>query len=175
LLVATASRAEDFHIDEARSHADFGVRLLWLHTVSGRFTAIHGDVYLDRRGLAIVDVNIDVNSVAMDSARFRRWVLAPEFFDAQHYPTARFLSEPVPFDRLATGGMLDGSLSLRGVVRPLRLQLLPAECAKVDSGACLIEARGVVSRSDFGMTSHGASLSDQVKLDLTIALEPTPE
>lgn len=175
LLAATVSRAEDFRIDETRSHADFGVRLLWLHTVTGRFTAIRGDVLLDQRGLATVDVSIDMNSVAMDSARFRRWVLAPEFFDAEHHPSARFLSEPVPLGRLATGGTLAGRLSLRGVVRPIRLELLPADCPRVTSGDCVIEARGAVSRSDFGMTSHSASLSDQVKLDLTIALEPTPE
>jgi polyisoprenoid-binding protein YceI len=173
-LAATTPRAEDFRIDEARSHADFGVRLLWLHTVSGRFTAIHGDVYLDPHGLATVDVSIDVNSVAMDSARFRRWVLAPEFFDAERNPVARFLSNPVPFDRLATGGTLDGRLSLRGVVRPISLELLPADCPHIATGACVIEARGALSRSDFGMTSHSAALSDQVKLDLQIALEPTP-
>jgi polyisoprenoid-binding protein YceI len=175
VLAAPASRAEDFRIDEARSHADFGVRLLWLHTVSGRFTSIRGDVYLDHVGLATVDVSIDVNSVAMDSARFRRWVLAPEFFDAQRHPTARFLSDPVPFDRLATGGVLDGRLNLRGVIRPVQLELLPADCARITSRACMIEARGAVSRSDFGMTSHGTSLSDTVKLDLMIALEPTPD
>ncbi|HEY0199634.1 MAG TPA: YceI family protein [Rhodanobacter sp.] len=174
-LAAPASRTEDFRIDETRSHADFGVRLLWLHTVSGRFTTIRGDVYRDHRSLATVDVSIDVNSVAMGSARFRRWVLAPEFFDAQRNPTARFLSDPVPFDRLASGGVLDGRLSLRGVIRPVHLELLPADCARITSRACVIEARGAVSRSDFGMTSHGASLSDVVKLDLMIALEPTPD
>jgi polyisoprenoid-binding protein YceI len=174
-FAAPASRAEDFHIDEVRSHADFGVRLLWLHTISGRFTDIHGDVNVDRQNMAIVDVHIEINSVAMNSARFRRWVLAPEFFDAAQYPTARFLSDPVPFGRLAAGGSLDGRLSLRGVVRPLRLELLSANCSTPDTRDCIIEARGVVSRSDFGMTSHGTSLSDQVKLDLLIALQPAAE
>jgi polyisoprenoid-binding protein YceI len=174
-LAATAPRAEDFRIAETRSHADFGVRLLWLHTISGRFTAIHGDVYVDHQGLATVDVNIDLNSVVMDSTRFRRWVLAPEFFDAQRHPTARFLSDPLPFYRLASGGSLDGQLSLRGVVRPIHLELLSADCVRIRPGNCVIEARGALSRGDFGMTSHGATLSDQVKLDLSIALEPTPD
>ncbi|MEP6898871.1 MAG: YceI family protein [Rhodanobacter sp.] len=178
-LAASVAQTDDFHIDQVRSHADFGVRLLWVHTVTGRFTDIQGDVNLDRSGMATVDVRIGVDSVAMGSARFRRWVLAPEFFDAARHPSARFLSDPVPFNRLVSGGILDGQLSLRGITRPIRLELLPADCATITARAwawaCTIEARGVVSRSDFGMTSHGTSLSDQVHLDLLIALDPTPE
>jgi polyisoprenoid-binding protein YceI len=172
VLTAPVARATDFRIDQTRSYADFGVRLLWLHTIDGRFTEIAGDVNLDGRGMATVDVRIAVNSVAMESTRFRRWVLAPEFFDAAAHPTARFLSDPVPLVRLASGGSLDGQLNLRGVMRPIHLELLPADCAEI-AAACTIRAQGFVSRSDFGMTSHGATLSDRVRLDLRIALEST--
>jgi polyisoprenoid-binding protein YceI len=172
-LAASACHAKELRIDSNRSHADFGVRLLWVHTIGGRFTDMHGLVNLDRQKLATVNVQIEINSVVMDSSRFRRWVLAPEFFDAQRHPVAHFLSDPVPFDRLASGGELDGRLNLRGVMHPIHLELLPASCAT--TAACVIEARGSVSRSDFGMISHGTSLSDQVKLDLMIALEPTPD
>jgi polyisoprenoid-binding protein YceI len=174
-LAAPAALATDFRIDENRSYADFEVRLLWLHKVDGRFTHIAGEVRVSPQRLATVDVRIVLNSVVMDSSRFRRWVLAPEFFDAERYPVAHFLSDPVPLARLAAGGQLDGRLELRGVERPLRLQLLPTRCARLNASGCVIEARGAVSRSDFGMSSHRATLSDQVQLDLAITLDPTPE
>lgn len=171
-LAAPAARSTDYRIASASSHAAFAVRLLWLRTISGRFTQIAGEVRLDPRHRATIDAHISVDSIAMDSEHFRRWILAPEFFDAAHYPTIRFLSDPIPLAMLTSGGVLDGQLSLRGITRAVRFELLPATCTTVTTPTCLIEARGLVSRSAFGMTSHRAVLSDQVQLGLSIALDP---
>jgi polyisoprenoid-binding protein YceI len=172
LACATAAHATDYRFDPARSHAEFGVRLLWVHTISGRFGQIAGEVNLDSHGHATVDARITAQSLTMDSARVRHNVLAPEFFDAGRYPTIHFLSDPIPMERLARGGLLNGQLSLRGVTRAVHFELLPASCANITAQGCLIKARGVISRSAFGMTSHRAALSDEVQLGLLIALQP---
>ena len=121
-----------------------------------------------------VDARIAVDSIVMDSERFRRWVLASEFFDAARYPTIHFVSEPVAPDVLAHGGALDGRLTLRGITRPMHFELLPSQCVTVAAGACQIVARGSVQRSDFGMIGHRGVLSDQVALGLLITLEHVP-
>ena len=173
VLVAPAARSADYRIADNRSYADFGVRLLWLHTISGRFMQITGEVRVDPRGLATVDARISANSIVMDSARFRRWVLAPEFFDAAQYPDIHFVSAPMALSALTTGGVLDGWLSLRGVTRPIRFQLMPVMCqAALTLNACTIEARSTLSREAFGMNAHRATLSDQVQLGLWITLDP---
>ncbi|WP_449426914.1 YceI family protein [Rhodanobacter umsongensis] len=172
VLVAPAARSADYRIADNRSYADFGVRLLWLHTISGRFMQITGEVREDARGLATVDARIDVNSIVMDSARSRRWVLAPEFFDAAQYPTLHFVSDPVTLPMLTAGGVLDGRLTLRGVTGPIRFELMPATCDPAAMAGCVIEARGTLSRSAFGMNTHRATLSDQVKLGLWITFGP---
>ena len=174
LNVPTA-RGTAFRIDGSRSHAEFGVRLLWLRTVNGRFAQISGEVKLDPRQLVTVDAHIPVASLTMDSARFRRDVLAPAFFDASRYPLIHFLSDPIPLTRLTAGGALDGQLSLRGVTRPVRFELLPSQCGSLTGRGCRIEARGLISRSAFGMTSHRATVSDQVQLGLLIALDPSSD
>ena len=171
-LAVPPAHGTDLRIDGSRSHAEFGVRLLWLRTVSGRFAQISGEVKLDAREHATVDAHIPVASLAMDSARFRRDVLAPPFFDAANYPLIHFLSDPIPLARLTAGGALDGQLSLRGVTRPVRFELLPSQCSTLTARGCLIEARGLISRSAFGMTSDRATVSDQVQLGLLIALDP---
>ena len=132
---------------------------------------IAGEVRLDPHGQATIDARITVDSIAMDSERLRRWVLAPEFFDAAHYPAIHFMSDPIPFDTLTSGGILDGQLSLRGVTLPVHFELLPVTCATITAPTCLIEARGLVSRSAFGMTGHRTALSDQVQLGFSIALD----
>ena len=174
ILAAPVTRAMEYRINSVRSDAEFGVRLLWLQTISGRFTQIAGEVKLDDRGLATVDARITASSIRMTSDRLRRWVMAPDFFDAVQYPTIRFLSQPITFSMLTTGGVLQGQLTLRGVTQPMRFELLPAHCTPSEQQTCLIEARGSLSRSAFGMAAHRTALSDQVQLGLVIALEHTP-
>lgn len=172
-LAAPTARSSDYRIDTHRSHAEFAIRLLWLHTIKGRFTQIAGSVKLDSHGLATVDASIATDSIVMSSARVRHWVLAPEFFDAAHYPTIHFRSAPVTLATLTAGGVLNGQLRLRGVVRPVHFELLPASCTTLTAATCLIEVRGHISRSTFGMRGHRATLSDRVRLGLLIALDPT--
>ncbi|MGO4702682.1 YceI family protein [Dyella sp. 2RAB6] len=174
-LAACTLHAADYRIDSSRSHAEFGVRLLWLTQVTGSFEHIDGDVTLSaQRDVAVVDAHITVDSIQMSSERFRRWVMAPEFFDAEHYPTIHFVSEPVPVASLEHGGALFGTLTLRGVSRPARFELLPSPCPLDTPRDCRIEARGDIQRSEFGMTGHRTALSDQVRLGLIIAIDHAP-
>ncbi|MFC4765425.1 YceI family protein [Dyella koreensis] len=172
LLATSLLHAADYRIDPLRSYADFGVRLLWLSQVEGRFERIDGEVTLSaQHDMALVDARIAVDSIRMDSDRFRRWVLAPEFFDLQHYPAIHFVSEPVPLRSLQQGGELFGALTMRGVTRPAHFELLPSHCPLDAPQQCKIELRGTVQRSDFGMTGHRTALSDQVSLGLLIAID----
>lgn len=175
LATACTLHAADYRIDPARSHAEFGVRLLWLTQVTGSFERIDGEVTLSaRRDVAVVDAHIAVDSIRMSSERFRRWVMAPEFFDVEHYPTIHFVSEPVPVASLEHGGELFGTLTLRGISRPARFELLPSPCPLDRPSDCRIEVRGDIQRSDFGMTGHRTALSDQVRLGLIIAIDRVP-
>jgi polyisoprenoid-binding protein YceI len=175
LFAASSLHAADYRIDSGRSHADFGVRLFWLSTVEGRFERIDGEVTLNAgRDMAVVDARIAVDSVRMDTERFRRWVLAPEFFDAGRYPLIRFVSDPVPLNALEQGGELSGTLTLRGTTRPAHFRLQPSHCPLDQPRQCLIEVRGTIQRSDFGMIRHRTALSDQVTLGMAIAVDYAP-
>lgn len=173
-MVANATSAEQaaYRIDPVRSHAEFSVRLLWLHSIHGRFTQIAGEVQLGADGMATVDAMVTLDSVTMASARSRRQMLGPDFFDAQRYPRVRFQSDPLPGARLTQGGAIEGWLTLRGVTRHVRLHLHPADCRQLVASVCVIDVSGTIRRSRFGMNAHPAALSDQVELGLLIALEP---
>jgi polyisoprenoid-binding protein YceI len=171
-LATHAAPVRVWHIEHPLSHVDFGIRLLWLHTIHGRFGTIAGTVEPRAGNRVVVDARVAVDSLVMDSPRLRRWVLDEEFFDAARYPTLHFVSAPVARGALDEGGTLQGQLTLRGVTRPVRFELLPARCA---ADACLIEARGELRRSEFGMGGHRAVLSDHVELALSIAIARAPD
>lgn len=181
---AVAAGDGELHIDSARSHAEFSVRLLWLRQINGRFDHIYGTLAwtsattsaptADAGPYGTVDAWIDVGSVRMPEARYERWLLAPEFFDVKHYPRVHFVSAPVPLALLASGGPLQGRLTMRGVTQPVTFDTLPSACPQPQSAPCTIKVAGTVRRSDFGMRGHRAALSDRVQLGLLIVLSPVP-
>ncbi|WP_243040683.1 YceI family protein [Dyella sedimenti] len=172
LLAMPLAHASDYRIDPIHSHADFGVRLFWLSQISGRFEEIDGDVTLSAlRDTAVVDAHITVDSIHMASDRIRRWVLAPEFFDASHYPSIHFVSQPISLGMLERGGALDGTLTLRGITRPAHFELMPSHCPLSAPQQCVIAVRGTIQRSDFGMSAHRAAVADKVELGMSISLD----
>ncbi|WP_049622936.1 YceI family protein [Frateuria defendens] len=170
-LLPPPARAIDYRIDPARSQAQFVVRLFWLRSIQGRFTRMDGEVAVSPQGMAVVDARIQVESLAANGAWIRRWMLAEEFFDGPHYPIVHFVSAPVPLAAIADGEALDGTLTLRGVTRPVRFELDPAPCIETGERPCTIVARGRVTRSDFGMTARRPALADEVRLNLQVVLE----
>jgi polyisoprenoid-binding protein YceI len=171
LLAATAGT--DYRIDPDSSEAVFRVRLFWLDKVNGQFTHVDGDVVPGPHPESwVVNATIPVKSVAMSSARMRKLLLDPSFFDAQHHPTIRFVSDPFAQGDLDHGGTLTGYLTLRGVTAPIRFAMEPMHCDRPATASCKIVLRGALQRSTFGMTSNRLALSDNVDLNLSITLQP---
>jgi len=171
--LSAATREIDYRIDPIASDAMFRVKVLWLDNVNGHFTRVDGDVapgpQPDRW---VVNATIPVDSVAMPSAHMRRWILSTRFFDAEHHPTIRFVSNPVALTGLDHGGTLTGYLTLRGITAPIQFVVEPTQCGRVAEEPCKILLRGNLQRSTFGMTSNRVALSDSVDLNLSITLQP---
>jgi len=164
LARADEPELEHVDLDSARSHAEFGVKVVWLVSVRGRFGKVQGTVDVDRfRNFASVDARIDANAVEMGSKNYEEWVKSDEFFDVAEHPEIRFVSESFPLQRLRKGGQLSGTLTIRGVAQPATFDLAAATC---DHPAydCPIIVTGSIRRSTFGMRSRRGALSDKVDL-----------
>lgn len=170
---AAAERLEYLAFDGTNSHVDFEVKVLWLVGVHGRFGSVRGTITIDHfRNAATVEAQIDANVVAMRNKNHEDWVRSAEFFDAEHYPQIAFVSDAIPLQRLQTGGDIDGRLTLRGVEKRVRFELVKPDCPAASGDNCPIEAEGSIHRSDFGMSSRRGALSDKVELSFSIATKP---
>lgn len=167
--VAAADDVSDtVKLDGARSRVGFSVKLLWLVNVSGRFGEVHGKVRVDRfRSQVSVDARLDVDAIRMNSKNYEEWVKSPEFFDAARHPRIEFVSDAIPQERLRKGGELPGHLSVRGIRKPVRFELLPSACDR-PAYDCPIEVEGTIRRSDFDMRSRRGTLSDKVELEFSV-------
>ncbi|HEX5124145.1 MAG TPA: YceI family protein [Rhodanobacteraceae bacterium] len=172
---ADAPKNDSIALDSARSHATFGVKVMWLVPIHGRFGKVAGIVDVDRfRNFATVDARIDANAVEMSTKSYEDWVKSDEFFDVAHYPEIHFVSESFPLQRLRSGGQLSGTLTVRGVEQPETFKLQAADC---DHPAydCPIVVSGSIRRSAFGMHSRRGALSDKVDLHFEVYAIPSTE
>jgi len=162
-------------LDPERSGAEFEVKVLWLIGVHGRFGQVHGAISVDpQREHATADARIAVGTITMRNHSYEDWLKSPEFFDAAAHPEILFASRPFALDNLRTGGEVAGVLTVRGIERPIVLQIEPSACPEKVAVNCPVQASGSIRRSEFGMRSRRGSVSDNVDLKFSIYLAPTP-
>jgi polyisoprenoid-binding protein YceI len=180
LFAAGLARADEgeldhVQLDSSRSQAQFGVKVVWLVSVHGRFGKVQGTVDVDRfRNFASVDARIDANAVEMSSRNYEEWVKSDEFFDVAEHPEIRFVSESFPLQRLRKGGQLSGTLTIRGTAQPATFNLAAAACEH-PAYDCPIIVTGSIKRSAFGMRSRRGALSDKVDLRFEVFAIPSAE
>ncbi len=156
-------------IDSARSQARFSIRTLWFTHARGEFDTIYGQLRRIDAQHDAVDAWIDARSLRMDDEEALAEARGPGFFDVSNHPRIHFISVPFPIEALSEGGVLDGTLDLRGQRRDVRFQLQPSACPARPL-ACPVRVTGTLSRSAFGMRAHRAWLSDRVSLEMNIVL-----
>jgi polyisoprenoid-binding protein YceI len=166
-----------WEVDPARSTVGFTVRHLKVAKVRGRFGEITGVIRCDHGGLTAIDGRVEVASLDTGDHRRDARLCAEDFFDAERHPTIAFraiseatVSGDVPVVR--------GTMTMRGVSRPLELQVDAPGSPVAGKGDLRIRANGVLSRRAFGLTwdsafaAGGLVIDDRVGLQLDVVVCP---
>jgi polyisoprenoid-binding protein YceI len=177
LVLPRAARAEveTYAIDKDHSFANWKIRHVAAR-VSGTFSDVSGNVFIDQQNLANSRVDATINVFSLHSSHRERdsHLLTSEFFDALKFKTILFVStavKPTGPDR----GTLAGELTMHGVTRPVELSFRvlgfgPDPWGGYRSG---FEATMVLKRSDYGITwgldlPGGGPVGDEVEITLLI-------
>ncbi|HET7739719.1 MULTISPECIES: YceI family protein [unclassified Mycolicibacterium] len=172
--VATDLSAGTWAIDPVHSSVTFSVRHLMVSKVRGNFDEFSGAIVVAEDGTPSVTAEIGVDSVNTRNEQRDAHLKAADFFDAQQYPSATFVSTGVRAD--GDDYVLDGDFTLKGVTKPIQLRL---EFNGVNPGMGHGEVAGfdasvVLNRKDFGididmpLETGGAVVGDKVTITLEI-------
>lgn len=173
LVVASlAAEAAEYRFDPVHCQVLFFADHLGFSRQMGRFTGLRGGFHYDPADPAgaRVEAEIDVASLWLGDAAWERKMRSRDFFDAGRHPTMRFVGQGL----VPTGegtATLDGELTLRGVTRPVRLEVrinrvgLNTFNFRQTAG---FSATATLRRSDFGMTRLPAAIGDEVEIRLEI-------
>lgn len=173
LAASIAARADPgtLLVDADLTRARFAVAYLGIATAQGRFGRTSGTIALDaQQKVERIDLAIDTASVDMGWDLRDAFVRSEVMFDVQRFPRLRFRSTHVSYEGARLVGV-EGDLTLRGVTRPVRLDVSRVECAvRPDDGreACGATVSGRISRRAFGMDFAYPLIGDDVQLQFEV-------
>jgi polyisoprenoid-binding protein YceI len=169
--------AGTWHIDPGHAEVGFVGRHFGLTKVRGHFTGVAGDVVVaDDPAESSVTVEIDVASVHSGDTTRDDHLRSADLFDVAAHPTATFRSTGLALD--GTSGRLAGELTLKGVTRPLTLDVDYLGHARDpwDNDRAVFSASATVNREDWGLTwnmlleAGGLLVSKEIRLEIEVEL-----
>lgn len=163
-------------LDPAHTDVDFVVRHAGISKVRGTFGDVSGELVLaDDFTASSVEATIGVASIDSGNEQRDGHLRSADFFDVEQFPQMTFRSTGVTGTEESF--TLSGELTLHGVKRSVELQAELGGQAVDAFGATRVgfEARGEISRKEFGLTwnaaleAGGVLVSDAVKLEISAA------
>lgn len=120
----------------------------------GKMTRSAGTIVLDKAaGSGSVDITVDLASIDFGQRQLNNWAVGPQFFDTQQFPAAYYRGRLEGFVDGAPTQVV-GELTMRGVTRPLTLQLVSFKCVThplLRRDLCGADAQGAFDREAFGL------------------------
>ena len=175
---AGVAKPEKYEIDP--EHATFAMRVshIGYYDMIGLFTEGSGSFTFDEKALSVSDIAVTVKTASFFSGHRKRddHVRSADFLNAKEFPEMTFVGKSSERTGKRTG-KINGELTLRGVSRPLTLDIIWNKSGEYPFGGGLfgkkpyvigLNARGTLNRSDFGMTYALANglVGDRVELIL---------
>ena len=169
---AGAAAALDYEFDRVHSQVGFEVSHAGFSMSQGRFKGIDGTFKFNPRhwDQASCDVRIDIASLDMGDAAWRKKLLGKDWFNAGQHPQMRYLCTRLEqIDE--RHGRLHGELSLLGVTRPVTLDLTLNRVGMHKFAlqyAAGFSASARLRRSEFGMDRSIPDIGDDVIIRIEI-------
>jgi len=164
-------------VDPGHAEVGFVGRHFGLTKVRGRFTGVAGAVTVAEHPEASrIEVTIDMATVSSGDQSRDDHLRSADFFDVEHHPTATYRSTSVTIR--GTSGTVEGELTIKGITRPVRLEVDYVGHAADPWGndRAVFSATGRVNREDWGLTwnmlleAGGLLVSKEISIELEVEL-----
>lgn len=167
----SAWAADDLKIGGNRGTMEFAIGDSRIFRTTGGFQTWKGSVQVNDADMpkSTVQVTVDTHSLKMMDRQQADMLKDSDFFDVDRFPQMTFRSEKV--ERTGAETLkIDGFLTLRGVTRPMTLDVTVSDRkpnAAPGAPYARVRAKGTIKRSDFGMTKYVDLVGDNVEISIT--------
>lgn len=174
LPLAAHAKPTRYNLQADRSTVGFIYRLAGVAT-KGSMPVKSAVVVIDPDALtrSTIDVSVDVRRAKAGMIFATEALKAPSVLDAKGHPTIRFRSTAIRLNgqgRLSDGAKIDGQLTIKGVTKPVTLDVALFRQVGTEAGdlsRLSFQVKGRVSRSAFRASGYGDLVQDAIDLDIT--------
>ncbi len=180
MSTATTSTSRDLYpavgtweLDPSHTTVEFVARHLMVSKVRGRFGTVTGTIEVaDEITDSTIDIDLDVASLTTGSPDRDGHLTSTDFFEVADHPTIHFSSTDIT--PAGDGWLVSGDLTVRGVTKPVTLDLDYAGLAKDPWGNTKagFSLTGEIDREDWGLTWNvaleggGVLVSKKVRIEI---------
>ena len=162
-----------YAVDSNHTLVTWTVDHFGFNNYSGQFAQASGTLMLNPTNVsaAQVDITLPMSGIVTGAEGLTKHLKSPDFFNAEVYPTARFVSTSVVPTGMDTAA-ITGNLTIGTITRPVTLNAnfhgagTNPMSKKENVG---FHATASLNRSDFGIKYALPMVSDRVDLDITVA------
>lgn len=170
-----AAEAKHYELDPVHTRIVFAIDHLGFSKALGTFAHPRGSLWFDPDDwrTAKLDVTIDIASLDLGDADWKKRMLRRDYFDIKRHTEARFVSTTIEPTGTDTARVL-GDFTLRGETRPLTLDVKLNRHGRhplTFRTTAGFSATATLERSDFGMTDNLRTVGDTVELRIEAEAE----
>lgn len=172
-LAAAAVHAEPatYAIDPTHTFVTFEAQHFGTSTNRGRFDKKSGSISLDKAAkVGKVDVTLETDSINTGTAAFDRHLKSKDFFNADAFPKATFVSDKLVFDGEKLTAVV-GALTLLGKTQTVTFKANNFNCYQnpmLKREVCGGDFDTTIQRGDFGMTYGLPGIPNDVHLIIQV-------
>jgi polyisoprenoid-binding protein YceI len=161
-----------FDLDPVHTQIVFSVEHAGFSMSTGKLLRPTGMVLFDEKNWAASSVQVEMQAanVEFDDADWNKAVRGKSYFNAEEFPTLRFVSTAC-VKTSADAGFLTGELTLLGVSKTVQLNVTFNKRARHPytlKDTLGFSATGSLKRSDFGMLATAKTVGDLVSLRISL-------
>lgn len=175
----SAQNKTSWNTDIEHSSVEFKIKHLF-STVSGRFNDFEGSFVFDRDNLKAskADFTVKVKSINTQNEKRDSHLQSEDFFDAQNYPTMRFVSSKITSISVNEYRM-NGKLTIKDVTKDVVFKFTVEgvmDSPWVDGVQIMgITGSTTINRNDFGVGSGSwaatTTVGDEVSIEINLELD----
>jgi polyisoprenoid-binding protein YceI len=171
---AVSAAPVKYNIDPNHTYPSFTAdHMGGLSNWRGKINSSSGSITLDAAAqTGTVDVKMDMKEIDFGHEKMNAHAKSNEIFDVEKFPTATYTGKLVNFKNGAPTEV-DGSLTLHGVTKPLKLKINSFMCKPNPMNkkeTCGADAVGKLKRDEFGV-EYGKAYGFKQDVELQIQVE----